>query len=124
MPDRSRVEALVALVKDGAYVEAIEAFYTEGATMQENLATPREGRDYLMQYERGVLASLKAMRTVSAGPVLVDGDHAVIKWVFEMILADGSTRRLEELALQRWQGDRIAAEQFFFDPAQLAGRTL
>ena len=122
MPDRNRVEALVAQVRDGAYVEAIEAFYAEGATMQENLAAPREGRDHLLQHERGVLAGLKQMRTVSAGPVLVDGDHAVIKWVFEMTLADGTTRRLEELALQRWQGDRIVAEQFFYDPAQLAGR--
>jgi hypothetical protein len=122
MPDRSRVEDLVARVRDGAYVEAIEAFYAEGATMQENLAAPREGRDHLMQHERGVLASLKQMRTVSAGPVLLDGDHAVIKWVFEMTLPDGSTRRLEELALQRWQGDRVVAEQFFYDPAQLAGR--
>ena len=122
MPDRNRVEALVAQVKDGAYAEAIEAFYAEGATMQENLAVPREGRDHLVQYERGMLATLKQMRTVSAGPVLVDGDHAVIKWVFEMTLPDGTTRRLEELALQRWQGDRIVAEHFFYDPAQLAGR--
>ena len=123
MPDRNRVEVLVAQVRDGAYVEAIEAFYAEGATMQENLTVPREGRDHLMQHERGVLASLKQMRTISAGPVLVDGDHAVIKWVFEMTLADGTTRRLEELALQRWQGDRIVAEQFFYDPAQMAGRS-
>jgi len=119
MPDRSRVETLVAQVRDGAYVEAIEAFYAEGATMQENLAVPRAGRDHLVQHERGVLASLQQMRTVSAGPVLVDGDHVVIKWVFEMTLADGTIRRLEELALQRWQGDRIVAEQFFYDPAQL-----
>ena len=47
----------------------------------------------------------------------------MIKWVFEMTLADGTTRRLEELALQRWQGDRIVAEQFFYDPAQMAGRS-
>ena len=122
MPDRSQVEALIARVKDGAYVEAIEAFYAEGATMQENLAVPREGRDHLVQHERGVLAGLKQMRTLSAGPVLVDGEHAVIKWVFEMTLADGTTRQLEELALQRWQDGRIVAEQFFYDPAQLAGR--
>jgi hypothetical protein len=25
---------------------------------------------------------------------------------------------LEELALQRWEGDRIAHEQFFYDPRQ------
>jgi hypothetical protein len=28
--------------------------------------------------------------------------------------------RMEELAYQRWDGERIAEEQFFYDPAQLA----
>ena len=27
---------------------------------------------------------------------------------------------MEELAWQRWEGERIAEEQFFYDPAQLA----
>jgi hypothetical protein len=27
------------------------------------------------------------------------------------------TRRLQELALQRWRGDRIAEERFFYDTA-------
>jgi hypothetical protein len=31
-------------------------------------------------------------------------------------------RELEELAYQRWQGDRIAQEQFFYDPAQFVWR--
>jgi hypothetical protein len=40
MPSRERVAALVAMVEQGRYAEAIEAFYTEGATMQENGAPP------------------------------------------------------------------------------------
>jgi hypothetical protein len=27
--------------------------------------------------------------------------------------------RIEELAYQRWEGERIAEETFFYDPAQL-----
>jgi len=29
---------------------------------------------------------------------------------------------MEELACQRWEGERVVAEQFFYDPAQLAPR--
>ncbi len=32
---------------------------------------------------------------------------------------DGSTRVLDELALQHWQGDRIKRERFYYDPTQL-----
>jgi hypothetical protein len=30
---------------------------------------------------------------------------------------DGVTRRLNELALQRWKGERIAEERFVYDTA-------
>jgi len=53
-------------------------------------------------------------------PALVHGDHVVIRWVFEFTGRDGMVRRLEELAWQRWQGERIVEEQFFYDPAQFA----
>jgi hypothetical protein len=48
----------------------------------------------------------------------VNGDHVVIRWVFDFRFRNGRTMRMEELAWQRWQGDRIAEEEFFYDPAQ------
>jgi hypothetical protein len=30
---------------------------------------------------------------------------------------------MEELAYQRWEGERIVEEQFFYDPEQLVART-
>ena len=42
--------------------------------------------------------------------------------MFRFEWLDGSTTQMEELAWQRWDGERIAQEQFFYDPAQLAAR--
>jgi hypothetical protein len=47
----------------------------------------------------------------------------VIRWIFEFEWLDGRRTRIEELAWQRWDGERIAQEQFFYDPAQLAPQT-
>ncbi len=44
--------------------------------------------------------------------------HVVIRWIFRFEWLDGSVTRMEELAWQRWEGERIAEEQFFYDPAQ------
>ena len=46
-------------------------------------------------------------------------DRVVVRWVFEFEFLDGSRMRLDELAYQRWDGERIAEEKFFYDPAQL-----
>jgi ketosteroid isomerase-like protein len=119
MPSRERVEALIAMVEAAKYVEAIEAFYAEGATMQENNAPPRGPRAKLVEVEKKMLAAHAASRTLPGSTYVVDGDSVVIRWVFVFTRKDGTSFRMEELALQRWQGDRIAEERFFYDPAQL-----
>ena len=116
MPSRERVEAFIASVVAGDHVRAIADYYTEDASMQENLQPPRRGRDSLMAHEAKVLQRVK-MYTHPDPIFLVDGDHVVINWMFDATGKDGITRRLDELALQRWAGDRIAEERFVYDAA-------
>ena len=122
MPSRERVAALVAMVEEGEFVEAIEAFYAEDATMQENNEAPRGGRNKLVEGEKRMLARHRAARTLPGSSYVVDGDVAVIRWTFVFTRMDGTSFRMQELAHQRWRGDRICEERFFYDPAQLSAR--
>jgi len=115
MPDKNRVAEFVAAVVNGDHAEAIAKFYHPDATMQENLAPPRVGRDLLIEHERAALARMKHMETLPPKSILVDGDKVVINWVFISTALDGISRQLEEISLQRWQGDRIIEERFFYD---------
>ena len=117
MPDRSRVADFVAAVVANDHVRAIRDFYTEDATMRENLGEPRRGRDHLMAHEQKALDRVRQVVTHQPKAVLIDGDRVVIHWVFDFVGRDGVTRRIEELAIQTWRGDRIAEEQFFYDTA-------
>ena len=119
MPTPETLERFIALVESNAHVEAIEAFYTADASMQENQSAPRVGRDALVANERRVLARAKSVTSRCVRPVLVSGDKVVIRWIFRFEYLDGTTTRMEELAYQRWDGERIAEETFFYDPAQL-----
>lgn len=118
MPSRERVNAFVATVREGRYVDAIADFYAAEASMQENQASPRKGRDLLIAGEKALLGQMKQVVTRRANPVLVDGDRVVIGWEFEFVTPDGAVRRLAELALQTWREDRIIEEQFYYDPSQ------
>ena len=118
MPTAATLERFIARVESNAHVEAIEEFYTPGATMQENNAPPRVGRDTLLENERRALALAASVTSHCVRPVFVNGDRVVIRWIFEFTYPDGSWRRIEELACQRWEGERIAEEKFFYDPAQ------
>lgn len=120
MPSQERVHEFVAAVRAGRFVEAIEDFYAEDATMRENLSPPRGGRAVLVEHEAAALARVRQIATCEVGPVLIDTDRVVINWVFEITFQDGSKRRLDELALQTWRGEEIVEEQFYYDPGQYA----
>lgn len=119
MPSAETLERFIARVEQNAHVEAIVEFYTESATMQENQSAPRVGRDALIANERRALARATSVRSTCVRPVFVNGDRVVIRWIFEFTYEDASSLRIEELAYQRWEADRIAEEQFYYDPRQL-----
>jgi hypothetical protein len=122
MPSTDTLERFIARVESNAHVEAIAEFYAADATMRENQAEPRRGREQLMEGERRVLARARSVQSQCLHPVLLAGDTVVIRWRFRFEWLDGRVTEMEELAWQRWAGELIAEEQFFYDPAQLAAR--
>ena len=96
MPSRARLDEFIAVVVSGDHAGAIERYYTEDATMQENAAPPRVGRDVLVAQERAALERVKSVISTCVSSV-VEGDRVAINWMFEFDLSfrqdcDGSTR--------------------------------
>jgi ketosteroid isomerase-like protein len=122
MPTNETLERFIRRVESGAHAEACEEFYTEQSSMQENQATPRVGRVAHVANERRVLARARSVESKCIRPVFVHGDRVVIRWFFRFHWLDGSVTEMDELAYQRWEGERIAEETFFYDPAQRTPR--
>ncbi|EJL91926.1 hypothetical protein PMI16_01415 [Herbaspirillum sp. CF444] len=118
MPSKDTLEKFIARVEANAHIEAVEEFYAEDSTMQENGNPPRFGRDAHVANERKVMARAKSLQSKCVRPVFVEGDKVVIRWIFRFEWLDGTVTRMEELAYQRWEGEHIAEETFFYDPAQ------
>lgn len=87
--------------------------------MRENMKPPRVGRATLVERERRTMEKARSVRSTCVRPLLSAGDIVVVRWIFEFEWIDGTSTRLEELAWQRWEGEKIAQEQFFYDPGQL-----
>jgi hypothetical protein len=63
MVDRSRVLEFIDSVVHGYHADAIRNFYHPAASMQENLAAPRCGRDQLVAHEEALLARIQGILT-------------------------------------------------------------
>lgn len=115
MPSRDSVRRLIAMVEDGRTVEAMQEFYADNATMQENNKTPRRGLSTLLAYEQNVVDSFEAIYTHPDTLFNLDEDQVVINWIFDMTDREGRTFRLDELAHQTWIGEKICRERFYYD---------
>src|SRR3954447_20647595 len=97
MPSRALLDEFIAVVESGDHAGAIERYYTEDASMQENAAPPRVGRDLLVAHERAALARASSVTSTSIASV-VEGDRVAIHWVFEFVYHSGKTGRFDEVA--------------------------
>jgi len=123
MPSAETLERFVSRVESGAHAEAIAEFYLEQGQMRENQGAPRVGRAALVAQEESVLRRTTSVESTCLRPILVNGAIVVIRWIFRFHWQDGTMTQMEELAYQRWDGEQIAEEQFFYDPAQLQSRS-
>lgn len=117
MPSRARLDEFIAVVESGDHAGAIERYYTENASMQENAAAPRVGRDHLVAHERGVLARMKhvyskAISSVveaTASPFTGSSSSPIIP-----ARCSGSTRS----QCRNGVATGFSASAFFYDPAR------
>lgn len=118
MPSPAAIDAFIAQVISGDHAGAIRDWYAEDATMQENQAEPRAGREGLIAREQAVLDRMETVQTEILAPPLVAGDHVAIRWRFTFLTKAGARIIQEEVAWQTWRGDKVWRETFFYDPAQ------
>jgi len=90
MPTRARLDEFIATVVSGDHAGAIERYYTEDATMQENAAAPRVGRDLLVSQERATLERVQNVMSTCVS-VIHEGDRVAINWVFDFTYHSGRT---------------------------------
>ena len=119
MPSLATLQAFADTVEANDHVGAIERFYAPDALTRENDKAPLQGRDKLAEKERNVLARVASVKTTRLGPLLLDGDHAAIRWRFEFTGKDGSKRVIEEVAWQTWRGEHLIEEHFYYDPGMI-----
>ena len=119
MSTRDRVQQLVRYVEQGRIVEAIDEFYADDVSMQDNANPPVVGRVANRERERAFFGGIDVHQH-RALSVTVDGDRAVIHWLFEFTGADGRRYRMDQLAHQTWKNGRIVGERFYYDSASIA----
>ena len=119
MSIKPQVLDLIRLVEDGRMLEAITTYYDENMAMQENTLPPVVGFARNYEREAAFYGSLLALKFTLVS-VIVEGDRAVLNWVFDYTTAGGKRYRMDEISVQTWRNGKIVHERFIYDTASLA----
>ena len=119
MSTKDQVVRLVHYVESNRILDAIDEFYADDVSMQDNLDAPVLGKAANRERERAFFAGITVHQN-RALSVAVDGDQAVIHWLFQFTGGDGRRYTIDQLAHQTWKDGRIVKERFYYDSARTA----
>ncbi|MFL9481928.1 hypothetical protein ACI6Q2_04060 [Chitinophagaceae bacterium LWZ2-11] len=108
------VRELNRLIIAGKTIEAMEVFYHNDVTMQENNDTVREGKQVCIDHEKKVLERTKEIKSKLISQAIDEVNSVVLsEWEFVFVNKENHTFIIQEVAVQRWKDDHIYQETFY-----------
>lgn len=98
------------------HLKVIDAYYADDIIQIENSGLPIQGKQVLRKME---IKNLSGVNSVSTAFKNVVFDHSSgIVWgemVIEFDSKQSGKKKLEEAFMQRWEGDKIIFQRFYYD---------
>jgi ketosteroid isomerase-like protein len=105
------------MVGEGQMLDAFEKFYHDDVVMVEATGEVRKGKDANREFEKNWMNGIKEMHGGGVLSINSNEDTAttsVESWV-DLTFQDGNRMKMEEVAVQKWQGDQIIHERFYYN---------
>ena len=103
------------MVFSGQLMEAFEKFYHENVVMQEVGEAERVGKDANREYEKKFIAMVKEVHGAGITAMASDEENGIVmieNWM-DVTFADGNRVKLEQVSVQKWDGDHVVHERFY-----------
>ena len=111
-----QVTTLASLIEKGQTLEAMERFYSDDVTMQENEMPLRIGKETCLDHERQMLAGVTSLKAKLINQAINDVTGVVFsEWQYETTTLSGQRFLLTEVSVQHWQNELIYSEKFYYN---------
>jgi len=111
-----KAEEMYGMVGQGQMMEAFEKFYHDDVVMIEATGEERKGKDTNREFEKNWMAGIKEMHDGGVNAITsneADGVTMVEAWT-DVTMQNGQRMKMEEIARQKWEGDHIVEERFYY----------
>jgi hypothetical protein len=112
-----RITEMYSMVKGGQMLDAFEKYYHEKCTMVEATGEVREGKDKNREFEQNWVAGVQEVHGggITAIASNEETGHTMVESWMDVTYKDGNRMKMEEVAVQKWEGDHIIHERFYYN---------
>lgn len=117
---KKRIQELNQLIENGETVKAIELYYAETVTMQENEDEPRIGKAVNLAQEKKNVAGVKSANCTLLRQVIDEKQGLVFsEWQLVFTYPNNETYKITEVSIQEWQNGLVVKEKFYYQKSFL-----
>lgn len=113
-----RAKELYRMLGEGKMMDAFEKFYHKNVVMIEATGESFSGKDRnrerMHEWEESV-QEMHGGETENIASNEKDGVTMVKSWA-DVTFKGGQRMKMEEIAVQKWKGDKIIRERFYYNP--------
>lgn len=103
------------LILRGDGLKAMELFYADNVSMQENEDTPRVGKQACLDNEKINLQHVKKVISKLLNQAIDNENNVVFsEWEILFTTKNDKTIRLKEVSVQQWDNGKIIKEKFYY----------
>ena len=105
------------MVDQGQMMEALDKFYHDDVVVIDGLEAPRNGKAVQKKSLEGWMAGIQEVHGGGVTGITSDEAKGITmaeSWM-ELTMKDGNRMKMEEVAVQKWKGDKIIHERFYYN---------
>jgi hypothetical protein len=116
MTYKEKAQDIYNMLGQGQLLDAFDKYYAEGVIMTEPRGT-RTGKAACRSYEEQFLSSVQEFHNLEVRSIGSDEANGVtfVESAMEVTFKDGNRVNMEQMAVQKWEGDQIVHERFYYE---------
>ena len=116
MTYKEKVQDIYNLLGQGQLLNAFDKYYADNVVMTEPRGT-RTGKAECREYEEAFLSNIEAFHALDIKNVASDeaAKTTFVQSVMDVTFKGGHRAKMNQVAVQQWEGDQIVHEEFYYD---------
>ncbi len=110
---QDRLEDLFSYIREGRILDAINEFYADDASMQDNSLPPTVGREANYEREKQFLSMVKEWKGFEVTATGVGDDVTFYETVMDWVTTDDTPVHVEQVVIAKWKNGKITHERYY-----------